>query len=79
MASGIKDKVAIVGMGCTTFKEHWDKGADDLMIDATSEAFASAGGNLIDTADECDHFHNAQYSSPSQESNAVHIADGTGK
>jgi len=40
---GIKDKVAIVGMGCTTFKEHWDKGADDLMIDATSEAFASAG------------------------------------
>jgi acetyl-CoA C-acetyltransferase len=40
---GIKDKVAIVGMGCTPFKEHWDKGADDLMIDATSEAFASAG------------------------------------
>ena len=40
---GIKDRVAIVGMGCTPFREHWDKSADDLMIDATSEAFASAG------------------------------------
>jgi acetyl-CoA C-acetyltransferase len=40
---GIKDKVAIVGMGCTPFKEHWDKGVDDLLIDATSETFASAG------------------------------------
>ncbi len=40
---GIKDKVAIVGMGCTPFKEHWDKGVDDLLIDATNETFASAG------------------------------------
>src|SRR3954454_3920710 len=40
---GIKDKVAIVGMGCTRFKEHWDKGVDDLLIDASNEAFASAG------------------------------------
>jgi acetyl-CoA C-acetyltransferase len=44
MASrGIKDKVAIVGMGCTPFREHWDKGADDLLIDAAQEAFRSAG------------------------------------
>jgi acetyl-CoA C-acetyltransferase len=44
MAShGIKDRVAIVGMGCTPFGEHWDKGADDLLLDAASEAFASAG------------------------------------
>jgi len=44
MAShGIKDKVAIVGMGCTPFKEHWDKGVDDLLIDAATETFASAG------------------------------------
>ena len=27
MASGVKDKVAIVGMGCTTFGEHWRQGA----------------------------------------------------
>ena len=44
MAShGIKDRVAIVGMGCTRFAEHWDKSADDLMIEATSEAFNDAG------------------------------------
>ena len=40
---GIRDKVAIVGMGCTPFREHWDKGADDLLIDAATEAYASAG------------------------------------
>ena len=40
---GIRDKVAIVGMGCTQFAELWDKGLDDLIVDAASEAFASAG------------------------------------
>ena len=40
---GIKDRVAIVGMGCTRFTEHWDKGLDDLLVDASSKAFASAG------------------------------------
>ena len=40
---GIKDRVAIVGMGCTPFREHWDKGTDDLLIDAATETFASAG------------------------------------
>jgi len=44
MAShGIKDKVAIVGMGCTPFREHWDKGTDDLLIDAFTETIADAG------------------------------------
>ena len=44
MAShGIKDRVAIVGMGCTQFGEHWDKDVDDLIVDASMEAFASAG------------------------------------
>src|SRR5689334_17418289 len=44
MAShGIKDRVAIVGMGCTTFGEHWDRGTDDLLVDAAGEALASAG------------------------------------
>ncbi|GGV35725.1 thiolase [Actinomadura cremea] len=44
MASrGIKDRVAIVGMGCTRFTEHWDKGVDELLIAAADEAFASAG------------------------------------
>ena len=40
---GVRDKVAIVGMGCTRFAELWDKGLDDLIVDASTEAFASAG------------------------------------
>ena len=49
-SQGIKDRVAIVGMGCTPFGEHWSKGADDLMVEAANEAFASAGvdKNTID-------------------------------
>jgi acetyl-CoA C-acetyltransferase len=44
MASrGIKDRVAIIGMGCTRFGEHWDKGADDLLIDAAYDCYESAG------------------------------------
>ena len=44
MASrGIRDRVAIVGMGCTSFGEHWDKGVDDMLIESTSDAMASAG------------------------------------
>ena len=43
MAShGIKDRVAIVGMGCTPFGEHWTKGTDDLLIEASEETFAAA-------------------------------------
>ncbi len=40
---GIRDRVAVVGMGCTRFAEHWDKGVDELLLDATGEAFAAAG------------------------------------
>ena len=40
---GIKDRVAIVGMGCTRFAEHWDKSLDDLLIEATDETFAATG------------------------------------
>jgi acetyl-CoA C-acetyltransferase len=40
---GIKDRVAIVGMGCTRFGEHWDKGLDELLVAAATDAFASAG------------------------------------
>jgi acetyl-CoA C-acetyltransferase len=44
MASkGIKDRVAIVGMGCTKFGEHWDKGTEDLLVDAAYQAYESAG------------------------------------
>jgi acetyl-CoA C-acetyltransferase len=40
---GIKDQVAIIGMGCTRFTEHWDKSTDDLLLDAAQDTFASAG------------------------------------
>ncbi len=39
----IKDKVAIVGMGCTKFGERWDAGIDDLVIEAAYEAYEDAG------------------------------------
>lgn len=40
---GIRDQVAIVGMGCTPFTENWEAGADELLVDAATETFASAG------------------------------------
>jgi len=43
MATGIKDKVAIIGMGCTRFGERWDMGAEELMVEAFQECMADAG------------------------------------
>jgi acetyl-CoA C-acetyltransferase len=40
---GIKDRVAIVGMSCTRFGEHWGQGVDELIVEAAEGAFASAG------------------------------------
>ena len=48
MAIGIKDKVAIIGMGCTKFGEFWDKSEADLIVDAYKEAIEDAG---IETKD----------------------------
>ncbi|MSQ33175.1 MAG: acetyl-CoA acetyltransferase [Dehalococcoidia bacterium] len=39
----IKDKVAIIGIGCTRFGERWDKNAEDLMVDAVYEALEDSG------------------------------------
>ncbi|QQK80301.1 acetyl-CoA acetyltransferase [Salicibibacter cibi] len=43
MAKSIADQVAVVGMGCTQFGEKWDKGPEDMILDASVEAFADAG------------------------------------
>ena len=43
MATGIKDKVAIIGMGCTHFGERWDMGAEELMVEAFQECLEDAG------------------------------------
>ncbi|WP_382158077.1 acetyl-CoA acetyltransferase [Hydrogenophaga sp. ANAO-22] len=43
MPIGIKDKVAILGMGCSKFGERWDASPEDLMVEAYNEAMADAG------------------------------------
>jgi acetyl-CoA C-acetyltransferase len=42
-SNGIRDRVAIVGMGCTSFGERWELSTDDLLVDAATMAMASAG------------------------------------
>ena len=42
-SNGIYDRVAIVGVGCTPFGERWDRSLGDLLVDAASEAYQSAG------------------------------------
>ncbi len=48
MPGSIKDKAAIVGMGCTKFGELWGKGPTDLIVDSTNEALEDAGIELKD-------------------------------
>jgi acetyl-CoA C-acetyltransferase len=43
MAEGIKDKVAIIGMGCTRFGERWDASPEDLIVEAFVEGLQDAG------------------------------------
>ena len=43
MAEGIKDRVAIIGMGCTRFGERWDMSPDELMVEAFTEAIEDSG------------------------------------
>lgn len=43
MATGIRDKVAILSMGCSRFGERWDAGPEDLMLEAFNEALLGSG------------------------------------
>ena len=43
MARGIKNEVAVIGMGCTKFGELWNKSEADLMVEAFQEALHDAG------------------------------------
>ncbi len=43
MVQSIRDRVAIIGVGCTKFGEHWEKGTEDLLIEAVYEAYTDAG------------------------------------
>ncbi|MBC6403634.1 MAG: acetyl-CoA acetyltransferase [Hyphomonadaceae bacterium] len=43
MSRGIRDRAAIIGMGCTRFGERWDATPEDLVNEAFEEAMADAG------------------------------------
>ena len=43
MREGIRDKVAIVGAGCSKFGENWDKSPEDMIVEAAFEAYEDAG------------------------------------
>ena len=40
---GIRDRVAIVGMGCSKFGERWESGVEDLLVESCYEAIEDAG------------------------------------
>jgi acetyl-CoA C-acetyltransferase len=43
MATGIKDKVVILGMGCSRFGERWEADVEDLIVEAYAECMKDAG------------------------------------
>ncbi|MBW1805171.1 MAG: acetyl-CoA acetyltransferase [Deltaproteobacteria bacterium] len=43
MLESIKNKIAIVGMGCVKFGENFDMSIEDMIIDAAYEAYEDAG------------------------------------
>ena len=52
MSEAVRDKTAIVGVGCSRFGENWDKGPADLIVDAAYEAYEDAGIDDPDRAIE---------------------------
>lgn len=48
MSLGIKDQVAVVGMGCTRFGNRYDASMEDLVVDAVSECLKDANLELDD-------------------------------
>ena len=43
MSEGIRDRVAVVGVGCCQFGENWDQSPSDMIVDAAYEAYQDAG------------------------------------
>ncbi len=50
-SQGIREPLAIVGMACTPFGEHWDKSLDDLLVTAVQDAVRSSPGLELDAID----------------------------
>ncbi|TSD40331.1 acetyl-CoA acetyltransferase [Rhodococcus sp. KBS0724] len=55
--NSISDRVAIVGVGCTTFGEHFGRSVDDLIVDVVTDTWAQAGI----TADDVDAYWMGTY------------------
>lgn len=70
MAGGIKDKVAIIGMGCSKFGERWEADVEDLIVEAYQECIADAAIGTEDIGaalrDVLDGFVDADGRVPSQ-------------
>jgi acetyl-CoA C-acetyltransferase len=47
-AHSLQDKTAIIGMGCTRFGELWDRGVDDLLVEAVDAALEDSGLKIDD-------------------------------
>jgi acetyl-CoA C-acetyltransferase len=47
-SNGIRDQVAIVGMGCTKFGELWGRSTADMVIEAATDCLTSAGRTPAD-------------------------------
>ena len=64
--SGIKDRVAVIGMGCTKFGERWDSSAADLIVEAAYEAYEDAGidGKDIQAVSLLPTWHEMEVSTP---------------
>lgn len=43
--------VAIVAMGCTQFTDHWNRSADDLLVDAVQDCFGTSDGLALADVD----------------------------
>jgi acetyl-CoA C-acetyltransferase len=43
VSTGIRDKVAVVGVGCCKFGENWHQSPEDMIVEAAYEAYAVAG------------------------------------
>ena len=39
----LRDRIAVVGAGCCQFGENWTWGAEDMIVDAVTEAYVDAG------------------------------------
>jgi acetyl-CoA C-acetyltransferase len=42
-SDALRDKAAVVGVGCCRFGENWDQSPADMIVDAAYEAYADAG------------------------------------